>query len=178
MSCRETLGVQSSPWPVLSARCYRVWIRSFKYVWPVSSKCRSGPTPSPPQPSPINTDNLKQKYQPRYNPSDRTLSSPSTPTSSPASRDGSKRPLIVIPAKRALRGCIPAYTKSGFLPYSTYRRIDIIILSIFADLFLGTSPQGLSSLPQNASSELEALRLDPSLRRPTLLRQMSLLECS
>ena len=42
------------------------------------------PTPSPPQPSPINTDNLKQKYQPRYNPSDRTLSSPSTPTSSPA----------------------------------------------------------------------------------------------
>ena len=42
------------------------------------------PTPCPPQPSPINTDNLKQKYQPRYNPSDRTLSSPSTPTSSPA----------------------------------------------------------------------------------------------
>ena len=42
------------------------------------------PTPSPPQPSPINTDNLKQKYHPRYNPSDRTLSSPSTPTSSPA----------------------------------------------------------------------------------------------
>ena len=42
------------------------------------------PTPGPPQPSPINTDNLKQKYQPRYNPSDRTLSSPSTPTSSPA----------------------------------------------------------------------------------------------
>ena len=42
------------------------------------------PTPSPPQPSPIKTDNLKQKYQPRSNPSDRTLSSPSTPTSSPA----------------------------------------------------------------------------------------------
>ena len=42
------------------------------------------PTSSPPQPSPINTDNLQQKYQPRYNPSDRTLSSPSTPTSSPA----------------------------------------------------------------------------------------------
>jgi len=42
------------------------------------------PAPSPLQPSPINTDNLKQKYQPRYNPSDRTLSSPSTPTSSPA----------------------------------------------------------------------------------------------
>lgn len=42
------------------------------------------PTPSPPHPTPINTDNLKQKYQPRYNTSDRTLSSPSTPTSSPA----------------------------------------------------------------------------------------------
>jgi len=42
------------------------------------------PAPSPPQPSPINTDILKQKHQPRYNPSDRTLSSPSTPTSSPA----------------------------------------------------------------------------------------------
>lgn len=41
-------------------------------------------TPSPPQPSPINTDNLKQKYQTRYNTSDRGLSSPSTPTSSPA----------------------------------------------------------------------------------------------
>lgn len=42
------------------------------------------PTPSPPQPSPINTDNLQQKYPQRYNPSDRTLSSPSTSTSSPA----------------------------------------------------------------------------------------------
>ena len=38
--------------------------------------------PSPPQPSPINTDILKQKHQPRYN-SDLALSSPST-TSSPA----------------------------------------------------------------------------------------------
>lgn len=37
----------------------------------------------PPHPGPINTDNLKQKY-PHYNTSDRTLSSPSTPTSSPA----------------------------------------------------------------------------------------------
>ena len=42
------------------------------------------PAPSPPQPSPINTDILKQKRHPRSNPSDRTLSSPSTPTSSPA----------------------------------------------------------------------------------------------
>ena len=41
-------------------------------------------TPCPPQPTPINTDNLKQKYQQRYNHSDRTISSPSTPTSSPA----------------------------------------------------------------------------------------------
>lgn len=37
----------------------------------------------PPHPGPINTDNLKQKY-PHYNTSDRTLSSPSTPASSPA----------------------------------------------------------------------------------------------
>jgi len=42
------------------------------------------PAPSPLQPSPINTNNLKQRYHPHYNPSDRTLSSPSTPTSSPA----------------------------------------------------------------------------------------------
>jgi hypothetical protein len=42
------------------------------------------PAPSPPQPTPINTDILKQKHHPRYNHSDRTLSSPSTPTSSPA----------------------------------------------------------------------------------------------
>ena len=47
------------------------------------SQYQDRPAPSPPQPSPINTDNLKQKYQTRYN-SDRTLSSPSTPTSSPA----------------------------------------------------------------------------------------------
>jgi len=47
------------------------------------SQYQGRPAPSPPQPSPINTDNLKQKYQTRYN-SDRTLSSPSTPTSSPA----------------------------------------------------------------------------------------------
>ena len=42
------------------------------------------PAPCPPQPSPINTDIHKQKHHPRYNSSDRTHSSPSTPTSSPA----------------------------------------------------------------------------------------------
>lgn len=42
------------------------------------------PAPCPPQPSPINTNVPKQKHQPRYNTSDRTVSSPSTPTSSPA----------------------------------------------------------------------------------------------
>ena len=49
-----------------------------------SPQYQDKPTPCPPQPSPINTDLLKRGYQPRYNPSDRTLSSPSTPTSSPA----------------------------------------------------------------------------------------------
>jgi len=49
-----------------------------------SSPYQGKPMHSPPQPSPINTDILKQRHQPRYNSSDRTLSSPSTPTSSPA----------------------------------------------------------------------------------------------
>ena len=48
------------------------------------SQYQDRPAQSPPHPSPINTDILKQKYQTRSNPSDRTLSSPSTPTSSPA----------------------------------------------------------------------------------------------
>jgi hypothetical protein len=39
---------------------------------------------SAPHPGPINTDNLKQKYHPYYNAGDRSLSSPSTPASSPA----------------------------------------------------------------------------------------------
>ena len=106
--------------------------------------------PGKPRPSPIYVDNRRQMYQPRFNPSDRTLSSPSTPTSSPAIES---IPLSSTPGQKTVPSIDPAQgTDRGSSQNPLISRTDNFVKKILAPFSHVRGKSGGNNVPPTTGS--------------------------
>ena len=106
--------------------------------------------PGKPRPSPIYVDNRRQMYQPRFNPSDRTLSSPSTPTSSPAIES---IPLSSTPGQKTVPSIDPAQgTDRGSSQNPLISRTDNFVKKILAPFSHVRGKSGGNNVPPTTRS--------------------------